>query len=178
MIYLFFVLFIKTTPLTARTLETLIRLATAHAKARLSPTVSVADAHGAEAILRFALFKEVMKSRKSQSGNKRRKVDKPKKGVGSDEEEVEDEDESDEEVNAEETQPAPKSKYPTSSRAAPPEATASASQTVNQQSSDQMQLDPPSAVQPSTEESQITDSNATSSGALTPERYVHGNRPY
>ncbi|KAJ7071448.1 ATP dependent DNA helicase [Mycena amicta] len=48
----------KTSPLTARTLETLIRLATAHAKARLSPNVELTDAVEAEAIMRFALFKE------------------------------------------------------------------------------------------------------------------------
>jgi DNA replication licensing factor MCM3 len=47
--------------LTARTLETLIRLATAHAKARLSPKVQVGDAKAAEEIMRFALFKEVLK---------------------------------------------------------------------------------------------------------------------
>ena len=49
----------KTAPLTARTLETLIRLSTAHAKARLSQRVEERDAAAAEAILRFALFKEV-----------------------------------------------------------------------------------------------------------------------
>lgn len=49
----------KTAPMTARTLETLIRLATAHAKARISQRVDVKDAEAAEAILRFALFKEV-----------------------------------------------------------------------------------------------------------------------
>ncbi|OBT51629.1 hypothetical protein VE04_08113 [Pseudogymnoascus sp. 24MN13] len=48
----------KTSPMTVRTLETLIRLATAHAKARLSPIVEERDALAAEAILRFALFKE------------------------------------------------------------------------------------------------------------------------
>ncbi|KAL1748438.1 MCM2/3/5 family-domain-containing protein [Schizophyllum fasciatum] len=51
----------KTSPLTARTLETLIRLATAHAKARLSTKVEEADAQQAETIMRFALFKEVPK---------------------------------------------------------------------------------------------------------------------
>ena len=49
----------KTAPMTARTLETLIRLATAHAKGRISQRVDVKDAEAAEAILRFALFKEV-----------------------------------------------------------------------------------------------------------------------
>lgn len=51
----------QTSPLTARTLETLIRLSTAHAKARLSKSVDERDALAAEEILRFALFKEVLK---------------------------------------------------------------------------------------------------------------------
>jgi len=50
----------KTTPMTARTLETLIRLSTAHAKARLSNVVLEQDAKIAESILKFALFKEVI----------------------------------------------------------------------------------------------------------------------
>ena len=52
---------LQTSPLTARTLETLIRLSTAHAKARLSQKVEESDAQAAEEILRFALFKEVLK---------------------------------------------------------------------------------------------------------------------
>ncbi|PFH50774.1 hypothetical protein AMATHDRAFT_60425 [Amanita thiersii Skay4041] len=64
----------KTSPLTARTLETLIRLATAHAKARLSAKVEEADAIEAQNILRFALFREVpkrqrRKKRKLNDGN-------------------------------------------------------------------------------------------------------------
>ena len=55
----------NTAPLTARTLETLIRLATAHAKARLSATVEELDAEAAEGILRYALFKEVVRPRKA-----------------------------------------------------------------------------------------------------------------
>jgi DNA replication licensing factor MCM3 len=50
----------RTSPITARTLETLIRLSTAHAKARLSKRVEQKDADIAEQILRFALFKEVV----------------------------------------------------------------------------------------------------------------------
>ena len=50
----------RTSPITARTLETLIRLSTAHAKARLSKRVEQKDADVAEQILRFALFKEVV----------------------------------------------------------------------------------------------------------------------
>ncbi|KAI9816225.1 MAG: MCM DNA helicase complex subunit [Pycnora praestabilis] len=60
----------KTSPMTARTLETLIRLSTAHAKARLSSRVEERDALAAESILRFALFKEVVEDER----RKRRKV--------------------------------------------------------------------------------------------------------
>ncbi|RMZ85799.1 hypothetical protein DV737_g382, partial [Chaetothyriales sp. CBS 132003] len=49
----------RTAPMTARTLETLIRLSTAHAKARLSAMVEKRDAIVAEEVLKFALFKEV-----------------------------------------------------------------------------------------------------------------------
>lgn len=61
----------RTSPLTVRTLETLIRLATAHAKARLSSRVEDDDAVAAEAILRFALFKEVVED---ESRKKRRRT--------------------------------------------------------------------------------------------------------
>jgi DNA replication licensing factor MCM3 len=57
--------------LTARTLETLIRLATAHAKARLSTKVEERDASAAEDILRYALFKDVVKRQR----RKKRKLD-------------------------------------------------------------------------------------------------------
>lgn len=61
----------RTSPMTVRTLETLIRLATAHAKSRLSNRVDERDASAAEAILRFALFKEVVED---ESRKKRRRT--------------------------------------------------------------------------------------------------------
>jgi DNA replication licensing factor MCM3 len=63
----------RTSPMTARTLETLIRLATAHAKARLSTRVLAEDAEAAEGILKYALFKEVIAPEDRRK--KRRKVD-------------------------------------------------------------------------------------------------------
>lgn len=60
----------KTSPMTARTLETLIRLSTAHAKSRLSNRVEEKDAEVAEGILRYALFKEVV----ADGRRKRRKT--------------------------------------------------------------------------------------------------------
>lgn len=61
----------RTSPLTARTLETLIRLSTAHAKARLSSVVEVKDAKAAEKILRYALFREVVKPKRKKHKKQR-----------------------------------------------------------------------------------------------------------
>lgn len=65
----------KTSPMTVRTLETLIRLATAHAKARLSNRVLEVDALAAETILRFALFKEVVEDEKKSKRRKTRPLE-------------------------------------------------------------------------------------------------------
>ena len=65
----------KTSPMTARTLETLIRLASAHAKARLSNRVEEKDAEIAEGILRFALFKEVVEDERRKRRKTRRSPD-------------------------------------------------------------------------------------------------------
>ena len=74
----------RTSPMTARTLETLIRLATAHAKARLSTRVQAQDADAAEEILKYALFKEVIAPEDQRK--KRRKVDRRGTGANSDSE--------------------------------------------------------------------------------------------
>ena len=74
----------QTSPLTARTLETLIRLSTAHAKARLSTKVQQRDAMAAEEIMRFALYKEVLKR---QRRKKRKLNDGGASGTREDDEE-------------------------------------------------------------------------------------------
>ncbi|KAE8452629.1 hypothetical protein EG329_013888 [Mollisiaceae sp. DMI_Dod_QoI] len=65
----------KTSPMTVRTLETIIRLATAHAKSRLSNRVQEVDAIAAEKILRFALFKEVIEDEKKSKRRKTRPLE-------------------------------------------------------------------------------------------------------
>ncbi|KAG0044132.1 MCM DNA helicase complex subunit [Gryganskiella cystojenkinii] len=82
----------KVAPATARTLETLIRIATAHAKARLSNIVQEKDAEAAIHILQFALFKEAPK-RKSRS--KRARLDRSMNGESDSEESDDDEDDQD-----------------------------------------------------------------------------------
>lgn len=78
----------RTSPLTVRTLETIIRLATAHAKSRLSSRVEERDAIAAEGILRFALFKEVVE----ESRKKRRKTQTVDFASSSDEDSSDEED--------------------------------------------------------------------------------------
>ncbi|KAI0897001.1 MCM-domain-containing protein [Annulohypoxylon nitens] len=79
----------RTSPLTVRTLETLIRLATAHAKSRLSNRVEDRDALAAEAILRFALFKEVVED---ESKRKRRRTQRVEDDASDDDSDDDDDD--------------------------------------------------------------------------------------
>lgn len=60
----------RTQPVTARALETLIRLSTAHARARLSKTIDADDAQSAIELVQFAYFKRVL-----EKPRKRRKND-------------------------------------------------------------------------------------------------------
>ena len=76
----------RTQPVTARALETLIRLSTAHARARLSKVISADDAQSAIELVQFAYFKRVLeKARKKRKNGEEDGEDEEEEGGTEDE---------------------------------------------------------------------------------------------
>lgn len=75
----------RTQPVTARSLETLIRLSTAHAKARMASKVTVADAHAAIELVQFAYFKKVLAKDKRKRRRSGASSDEDESTVGTEE---------------------------------------------------------------------------------------------
>lgn len=74
------VVYFQTQPVTPRTLETMIRLSTAHAKARISRLVTAEDARAAIELIQYAYFKTVLEREK-----KRRRKDEDSESDGDEE---------------------------------------------------------------------------------------------
>lgn len=64
----------KNLPVTARTLETIIRVATAHGKARLADTVEVQDVAAAAVLINFCLFHEIAEDIVNNGGGHHRRL--------------------------------------------------------------------------------------------------------
>jgi DNA replication licensing factor MCM3 len=123
----------KTSPMTARTLETLIRLSTAHAKSRLANTVDEEDAQVAADILKFALFREVVEDEKVK---RRRLRAEARAAAGAS---TSDEETSDDEVSAAGSRS--RSNSPLTPRHNPRSQRSRAARRSKQYEEDEMQLD-------------------------------------
>jgi len=108
-------------PITARSLETIIRLSTAHAKARLSDNVENEDVECAVELMHFVLFHEIGAAEGTSSSSKNKKKQSSPTSMGATSNDDNDNDDDDDDFDNDKEVPSQKRRHETSQENESPE---------------------------------------------------------